>query len=257
MAFSDRDRAFGAGERSFGIWCSILDSGAAEILGASGFDWCCVDMQHGLGSDVNLVPLLQALDVTGTRAFVRPAWNQAPSIMKALDCGARGIIVPMVNSAAEAQAASAACRYPPDGFRSWGPSRELMRSPHLSPGRSNDEVTCLVMIETAEAVEQLDDILAVPGVDGVFVGPSDLAISIGVDPHEMLASPEHARLIGRILTRCQAREVITGIYCGSTEKALRWRDLGFQMLAVASDIELLGSAAAGALQAVRPAMAPQ
>jgi 4-hydroxy-2-oxoheptanedioate aldolase len=236
------------GQPTVGGWCSMPCAIAAELLGVAGFDWVVLDAQHGLIGYEDLTVMLPALANAGVPAIVRVPWNDPSAIMKALDAGAQGVIVPMVNSAEEAKAATEACRFPPHGIRSWGPVRPSLYAPDYSPETANQQVVCAVMIETVEAVSKIDEILAVPGVDAVFVGPSDLAVSAGFLPTADPIEPEHARLIGSILKASQGRDIVAGIACGSAELARRWRDDGFRMLALPSDIALLSAAAARLLQ---------
>lgn len=233
-----------------GGWCVVPSAFSAELMGRSGFDWVCVDTQHGLiGYDLMTV-MLQALAITGTPAFVRVPWNNPADIMKALDAGAQGLIVPMVNSAAEAGQAVAACRYPPDGYRSWGPIRAALGVDGYGPATANRRTVLAVMIETAAGLRNVDEILSVPGVDAVYVGPSDLAVSHGLAPNPNAEDPEHARLIERILEACQRHGVVPGIHCGSAETALRWRERGFRMLNVNSDGVFLRQGATAVVKAL-------
>lgn len=230
---------FESGRPTIGGWCVIPSPFAAELMGRVGFDWVCIDMQHGLVGYDALVPMLQALATTGTPAFVRVPWNQPDHVMKALDAGANGVVVPMVNSAADARVAVGACRYPPDGYRSWGPIRAAFASGDFDPAWANRDVFCAVMIETAAALDDVDDILAVPGVDAVYVGPQDLAVSSGLAPDPNVTRSEHAALVLRIRDACLRHGVVAGIHCGSVEAARRWRDEGFRMLNVNSDAVFL------------------
>jgi len=225
-----------AGEPTLGAWCTIPSTWTAEVAARSGHDWVCVDTQHGLiGYDV-MLPMLQAISAGGVPSLVRVPWNEPGAIMKALDAGAGGVIVPMVNSAAEAQAAVAAMRYPPEGMRSMGPVRA--RDVDANWRRP----LCIVMIETVPAVEQADRILGVAGIDAVFVGPNDLAVSAGLDSSYEGRHPEHRRLIEAIATAARKAGVAAGIMCGSPEVARQWHEVGFVMLALQSDTRLLGDA---------------
>ncbi|MDQ6876442.1 MAG: aldolase/citrate lyase family protein [Candidatus Dormibacteraeota bacterium] len=225
-----------AGDPTFGAWCTIPSTWTAELAARSGHDWVCIDTQHGLIGYELMLPMLQAISAGGAPSFVRVPWNEPGTIMKALDAGAGGVIVPMVNSVEEAKSAVGACRYSPDGFRSMGPIRaRVVDGDWRLP-------ICVVMIETVQAVERVDEILAVPGIDAVFVGPSDLAISAGVDSSYDGRDPEHRRLIETILRSCQAHGVTAGIMCGSPEVAIQWHTAGFQMLALGSDSTLLADA---------------
>jgi len=225
-----------AGEPTLGAWCTIPSTWTAEVAARSGHDWVCIDTQHGLiGYDV-MLPMLQAISAGGVPSLVRVPWNEPGAIMKALDAGAGGVIVPMVNSAAEAQAAVAAMRYPPEGMRSMGPVRA--RDVDANWRRP----LCIVMIETVPAVEQADRILGVSGIDAVFVGPNDLAVSAGLDSSYEGRHPEHRRLIEAIATAARKAGVAAGIMCGSPEVARQWHEVGFVMLALQSDTRLLRDA---------------
>jgi 4-hydroxy-2-oxoheptanedioate aldolase len=238
-----------AGQPSIGGWCVMPGSFTAEVMARAGFDWVCIDLQHGLIGYHEMLPMLQAVALAGLPSIVRVPWNEPVSIMKALDAGAGGVIVPMVNSVAEAEAAVGACRYPPDGVRSWGPTRAALGVPDFSPELANRSVVCAVMVETVQALEHLGEIVAVPGVDAVYIGPSDFAISMGFAPRS--DQPEHRRLLETVPEVCREYGVAAGIACGSPELFARWRQAGYTMLSVPSDMVLLRQAAAAMLNTVR------
>ena len=244
-------------EVTLGGWCAIPSSFSAELMGRAGFDWVCIDMQHGLIGYDAMVPMLQALAITQTPAFVRVPWNEPDTIMKALDAGAAGVIVPMVASPDEAAKAVGACRYPPVGYRSWGPIRAALGITAFSPDSANENVVCAVMVETKEAVGSLEQILAVPGIDAVFVGPSDLALSNGLFPSPTIQNPEYQRQMEAIIAVCRRHQTVTGIYCVDAPTAVRWRDAGFQMLALKSDALLLRHAADELLYILRSPGSPK
>lgn len=239
------------GETTLGGWCVIPSPFSSELIGRAGFDWVCIDTQHGLIGYDGMLPMLQAVSATGTPAFVRVRWNEPAEIMKALDAGAQGVIVPLVNSADDAREAVGACRYPPQGHRSWGPTRAALQVSGYGTESANRAVVCVVMIETPEAVAALDEILTVPGVDGVFVGPNDLAVTHGMKPDATASAPEHRRLIETILAACDRHHLIAGIQCGGPETGIRWRDAGFRMLSVDNDALFVRTRAAQVLEAVR------
>ena len=234
---------------AIGGWCVIPGSFTAEIMASAGFDWVCVDVQHGLIGYQEMLVMLQAVAVVGVPSIVRVPWNDPGWIMKALDAGAAGVIVPMVNSPAEAAAAVGACRYPPDGYRSWGPTRASLGVPDYSPELANRSVICAVMVETVAALEQLAEIVSVPGVDAVFIGPSDFALSMGFGPRT--DEPEHRRLLEGVPAVCRDHGVVAGIACGSAELLARWRQAGYTMLAAPSDLVTLRRATAEVLDSVR------
>jgi 4-hydroxy-2-oxoheptanedioate aldolase len=240
-----------SGRVTVGGWCVIPSAFSAELMGRSGFDWVCVDAQHGVVGYDQMALMLQALAITGTPAFVRVPWNDPAEIMKALDAGAQGVIVPMVNSAEEARRAVGAGRYPPDGYRSWGPVRAALGVDGYSPASANRRTIVAIMIETPGGVEAADEILSVPGVDALYVGPNDLALSHGLSPSATVESAEHARLIEGVLAGCQRRGVTAGIHCGSVEVARRWREAGFRMLNVNSDAVLMRQGAAAVVKGLR------
>lgn len=230
-----RDR-WKAGEATFGAWCTIPSPWTAELAARSGHDWVCIDTQHGLIGYDAMLPMLQAVGATGVTSLVRVSWNEPGAIMKALDAGAGGVIVPMVNSVDEARRAAGACRYPPDGYRSMGPIRaRVVNDGWRLP-------LCVVMIETVDAVNHAGEILAVPGIDAVFIGPNDLAVSAGLDSGYEGRHPEHRRLILSVLDAARSHGVTAGIMCGAPGVARQWSDAGFQMLALQSDSQLLAGA---------------
>jgi 4-hydroxy-2-oxoheptanedioate aldolase len=245
-----RDR-WAVGTVTLGGWCSIGNSFSAELMGRAGFDWVCVDQQHGLIGPDALIPMIQALGLTATPAFVRVPWNEPAGIMRALDMGAQGVIVPLVNSAADAVAAVAAARYAPLGERSWGPARPLQEITDYSPALGNRRVIVAAQIETVEAIRNVDTILSVPGIDAAFVGPSDLALSAGWEPTLSPTRDEHRQLILEVLAAAHRHGIPAGVYCGGLEMAVAWRQAGFEMLAVSSDSLLLKGGAADVLRSLR------
>src|SRR5262245_17804726 len=234
-----------------GGWCMISSPFAAEVLSAAGCDWLCIDLQHGLIDEDAMRSMVQAAAIRATPVLVRVPWNEPGAIMRALDAGAEGVIVPMVNTVDEARAAAGASRYPPLGFRSWGPLRSGMAQPGFNPALGNEQTLCIVMIETREAVEAVDEILEVPGVDGVFVGPNDLAISHAGDNAGAGTSELDVEMIERVADACARRGLVAGISCTSPEDARRWAQSGYSLLGLPSDAGLLGDAMVAQLAAAR------
>jgi 4-hydroxy-2-oxoheptanedioate aldolase len=223
----------------------------AEIAGHTGFDWVCIDAQHGpMGTDTMLA-MLQVLTLTGTPTFVRTPWHDPGLIMKVLDGGAVGVIVPMGSTASEAAAAAAACRYPPRGIRSMGPSRAQFLTPCYSARVGDSIALCVPMIETLEGVENVERIVEVPGVDGIFIGPGDLSLAEGYPPALAISAPDHVDRVMRVLEAYLRRRVVPGIYSGDVEITARWRAAGFRMLALLCDSHLLASMPRQLLSAVR------
>jgi 4-hydroxy-2-oxoheptanedioate aldolase len=244
------------GGMTVGGWCVVPSAFSAELMGRIGFDWVCIDAQHGLVGYDQMALMLQALSITGTPAFVRVPWNAPGDLMKALDAGAQGVIVPMVNSAEEARQAVRASRYPPEGFRSWGPIRAALGVDGYSPAVGNRRVVVAVMIETAAGVAAADEILSVPGVDAVYVGPNDLAITHGMATSADAFGDEHAAIVEGILAACLRHGVVPGIHCGSIDTARRWRERGFRMVNVTSDAIFMRTSAAAVTRALTEQPAP-
>jgi 4-hydroxy-2-oxoheptanedioate aldolase len=223
---------------------------ATEVVSAAGCDWVCIDLQHGLAGEETMRLMVQAAAIRNTPVVVRVPWNEPGSIMRALDAGAEGVIVPMVNTAEEARRAAAATLYPPLGIRSWGPVRSTMAQPGFNPSVGNEQSVCLVMIETVEAVANLDAILDVPGVHGAFVGPNDLAISHSGSGDGAGRSPRDIEMIEEIGRACAARGIVAGTVC-SADDVPRWHGMGFAFLGLQSDAALLSRAMADELAAAR------
>jgi 4-hydroxy-2-oxoheptanedioate aldolase len=244
-----------AGQPAYGTVIAVPSPFVTELIVAAGFDWLCIDCQHGLITDRDVVGILQAADPATT--FVRVAWNRPELIMRALDAGADGVIVPMVNSVAEAEAAADACRYPPAGHRSFGPTRAAVKVGDFTPVSANRRVMCAVMIETLEAAEHADEILAVEGVDAVWVGPWDLSLSASGGLEAPGETDRDVELIGSVLKSCLKHGVIPGISVATPEQARYWRDTGFTMVAVLSDYRMLAGAARTILDATSQGVAQE
>lgn len=231
-------RRFEAGEVSFGGWCVTPTPFNAELLATEGCDYVCVDCQHGLVEFDAMWPMLQALRFADTAAVVRIPVNAPQWPGRALDAGADAVIVPMVNTREEAERAAAACRYAPDGNRSFGPVRAGMLLGD-DPATVNREVMCLVMIETIGAVEAAEEICATPGVDGVYVGPADLAVSMGVPLAKMFEDPAHVDAIDHVRRTCEQHGILPGIHTGGAATARRLAAQGFRMCTLSTDAALL------------------
>ena len=229
----------------------VPSSVSAEVFAHAGFDWLCIDMQHGLIDYQAAVTMLQAISTTGAVPIVRVPWNEPGIIMKTLDAGAYGVIIPMVNSREEAQAAASACRYAPRGARSYGPGRAVLYAgPDYFPA-ADDEVCCVVMIETKQALEDLDNILSVPGIDAAYIGPSDLSVSLGLRPGYDHDDAVFVRAIDAVLDACRRYDVIPGVHAGNVNVARKRIDQGFLMVEMCDDYGTLARGAAATLRALR------
>ena len=151
----------------------------AELAAAAGYDYVCVDLQHGLSDEATMVSMFQATQAAGAVPLARLAWNEPWLIMRALDLGAVGVILPLIDNAVEARRAVESCRYPPVGKRSYGPVRAELVMGSAAPDELGGDALCFAMIETREGIENLDEIAATPGLDGLYIGPSDLSIALG------------------------------------------------------------------------------
>ena len=238
---------------SLGCWCKMASPVVAEVVAQSGFDWICIDMQHAYMGFETLVNMLAVVTPHETPSIVRVPWNEPGDIMRVLDAGAVGIIVPVVNTVAEVEGVVRACRYPPDGYRSMATPTRLFRHgfERFTPSRANEAVLAGVMLETAHAYERIDEIAAVAGLDLVFVGPEDLALSSGLDASVELDAGKLHKMISDIHSACRRHGVISGIFCGGIDQAVQWRNVGFNMLALHTDAALLAASARDMLSAVR------
>jgi 4-hydroxy-2-oxoheptanedioate aldolase len=237
------------GINCLGGWVAIPNAFAAEVYAAQGWDCVTIDMQHG-ASDINdIVPILQAIQSSGSNAtpMVRVPWNDPAHIMRVLDAGAMGIICPMINTKAEAEALVRASRYPPLGERSFGPFRASQYGADYAQ-KSNDEILLFAMIETRQAVSNLEEILSVKGINGVYVGPSDLSFSMGKPPTLDPSDKEVLTAIDIIVKTTRKWGHIAGVHTDGPATALRRFEAGFQMCTLLNDVRLL---AAGAQQMIR------
>jgi 4-hydroxy-2-oxoheptanedioate aldolase len=227
--------ALAEGRPSFGGWSTMGDSVSAELMGGAGFDWVIVDTQHGSVTGSDLVRVIQALALGGTPAVVRVPWTDEATIMRALDVGATGVIVPMVNSPEDAAAAASAMRYPPDGIRSMGPTRGAF----VSTAAANADVVLLVMVETAEALDRVDEIAAVPGVDGIFVGPVDLALSLGLPLDWTGTHPDVLAAMDTIVAAADKAGVFVGTVSSGAAHAKDLVGRGVKFVSLGADVGYL------------------
>jgi len=227
-----------AGQSTLGLWCSAANAALGEYAATVDTDFILWDQQHGLVTDADLAPCFRSVLGTGVAPVARVAANDLTLIGRALDAGAFGVVVPLVNTAAEAEAAARACRYPPDGERSFGPNRVAIVMGGLDP-RKLGEVACIVMVETATGLANVEAIAATPGVDAILIGPSDLAIGLGLAPDDRGA--KHAAAVKHVADVCRAQGIASGIVLGDGATARKHIDLGFQFINVTTDIGLIVS----------------
>ena len=239
------------GQPAFGVWLSACSPFLTEHLAAVGFDWLLVDAEHSAVDLQTMVQMFQAISHGETMPLARVPWNDPVHIKRVLDSGAYGVVVPWVNSRAEAEAAVAACRYPPEGTRGFGPWRAALYGGRDYVRHANQEIACIIQIETVAAVECVDDILSVPGVDAVMIGPTDLAMDMGLPPKADHPDPRHKALCQKVLESCQRNGVVPGIFTSGPDEAARRAAEGWRFLPVGSDIQFVLEAAIAARRRVR------
>ena len=234
-------------------WLTIPSSFAAETMAHQGWDTLTIDMQHGMIDDAALVPMLQAISTTDTVPIVRVPWLEPGIVMRALDAGAYGVICPMVNTREDAQKLVAYTHYPPRGTRSFGPLRAVLYAGADYVQHANDTIVTFAMIETAEALDNLDDILSVEGLDAIYIGPSDLSLALGCKPTFDDLEPKAFEAVEHILARAKAHGVVAGIHNGTPEAALKRIAKGFQFVTIGSDARLMADGAQQVISAMRAA----
>ena len=233
-------------------WLAIPSGFSAEVMAQAGWDSVTVDLQHGVQDYQTMVACFQAMQSHPVTPMVRVPWNEPGIIGKVLDAGAYGVICPMVNNKAEAEAFVAASRYPPVGKRSNGPIRAGIYGVSTSYQKTaNDEVLCIPMIETQQALDNLGGILSVPGIDAIYVGPSDLGFSMGLEPKLDREEPQILDIYARLTRETRERGIRAGIHCATAAYARRAIGMGFNMVTINNDSGLMLGAAKAALDAVR------
>lgn len=232
-----------------GAWVSFRDPAVVDTLAAEGFDWICIDGQHGGPETSGLQTLIEAAHLFDVPSIVRVPGHETGTLGRVLDAGAGGIIFPTVENPATAATLVAATRFAPRGKRSYGPTRRSPRYPKPVPGSLQDDALCILMIETAEGLANLDAILATRP-DAIFVGPYDLSLSLGVSLEELTGEGPDG-ILADIARRCTAAGVVPGIYTGEPALSERMIVLGFRFMPTASDTGLLAVAARDAVDASR------
>src|SRR5215470_2296137 len=232
-------------------WLGIPSSFSAEVMASMGWDSLVVDMQHGMIDYQMMVTMLQGISTTNVTPLVRVPWNDPAHIQKALDAGAYGIVCPMINNRAEAEKFVGSCRYAPLGYRSSGPIRAALYGGADYHAKANDIVVAFGMIETAEAIDKLDEILSVKGLDAVYIGPSDLSISYGHPPGGDKPDGWMMDALNKVLEACKRHGVKPGIHCLAPSYAKKMIDIGFMFVTVGGDARFLTAAAQAAVQEMR------
>lgn len=232
-------------------WLAIPSGYSAEILGHQGYDAVTVDLQHGMIDFASALAMLQAISSTPAVPLVRVSDDTPAQIMRLLDAGAYGIICPMISTPEQAQRFVSACRYPPQGTRSFGPARGLLYGGADYPAHANKEILTLAMIETREGLANLDAILATDGLDGVFIGPNDLSLTLTGAASAESTHPDMLAAVERVVSRCREKNKIAGIFCTSGAAAARRIAEGFSFVTPANDVMQLGRASREAVALAR------
>ena len=233
-------------------WLGSPDSFIVETMANSGFDAIVLDMQHGMGIGPDrAVIALQTISTTDVTPLVRVPWNDPIYIQYVLDAGAYGVIVPMVNSRAEAEKAAGACKYFPMGYRSNGANRARFYAGSDYFANANKDILCFVMIETTQAIENLEEIATTPGVDGFYIGPSDLAITMGLEPKLDHDAPQHIEAVQKIVDTAKKHGLMAGIHTTGPEEVIRRYKQGFNLCPLGSDGGFVGAGARKAVADLR------
>ena len=240
-----------SGKQALNGWCQLPHSMSAEVMAHQGWDSVTIDLQHSAVGEADAITMLQAISTTDTVPMVRTPWNEPGVIMRLLDAGAYGVICPMVNNRAEAEAFVAACRYPPDGIRSNGPYRGLLYGGSDYQSHANTEIITLGMIETQEAMANLDEIASTPGLDGLYIGPSDLAMAHGEAPVLDHFEGPIVPLIARIREAAHAAGKVAGLHGATAKYAIRMLSEGFDLVTPTSDIRLVAEGSARMVTEIR------
>jgi 4-hydroxy-2-oxoheptanedioate aldolase len=238
-------------ETIVGYWISSDNPPATERIAAAGYDYLCIDLQHGLLDYAGALAGVMAAELGGAAAVVRVPANDPARIGQALDTGARAVIVPLVDTAEQAASAASACRYPPEGVRSYGPMRSALRI-GTDLRRADQQVACIVMIETRAGLANVREICATPGVDAVYVGPSDLSIAIGgVNPQIAREMAEYGEALATIRDAAGEAGIAAGLHVNDGPAGRRALAEGFDFVSISNDLNHISELAAAHLDSCR------
>jgi 4-hydroxy-2-oxoheptanedioate aldolase len=232
-------------------WLTVPSSVSAETMAHQGYDSLTIDMQHGLIDYQSMLTMLQAISTTPTVPIVRVPWLEAGILMKALDAGAYGVICPMINTRTDAEKLVAWTHYAPRGTRSFGPTRASLYGGADYAQHADDTIVTFAMIETAQALDNLDSILSVEGLNAIYIGPSDLSLALGGKPTFEDHEPRVAKAIDHILERAKAHGIHAGVHNGTPKSALARIAKGFDFVSLGSDALLMASGSQQLLSAMR------
>lgn len=248
-----------AGEAVVGSWLGIPSAVSARFMAQLGFDYLCVDMEHQPIDIETASAMFAAIANAGVTAVARVPWNTAENIKRVLDCGAQGIVVPMVNTREEAEAAVAAAKYPPQGIRSVGGALHAMNfgtDPATYYARANDEILVVLQTESPQGVANAEEIYSVPGVDAVFIGPNDLLCQMGKEPKMETDDRQFVEALAHVVRTANKHGIAPGIHTANHEACSRRIGEGFRFMAVASDARLMVAGAQAELKKIERGGAP-
>jgi 4-hydroxy-2-oxoheptanedioate aldolase len=233
-----------AGKPALNCWITLPGTLAAEMLAHQGWDSLTVDLQHGGSDFVSMCAMFAAISTTDTVPLMRVSWNTPGDVMRALDAGAYGVICPNIDSVEECQRFVGACHYPPEGYRSFGPKRGLLYGGPDYVHHANKTILAMIQIETAKGLQNVDDIARVPGLDMLYVGPSDLGLALGREARQNQTDPVVMEAVDKILQSAKRAGIKAGMHCTSAEYAGAMIEKGFDFVTVISDENLLARGAA-------------
>jgi 4-hydroxy-2-oxoheptanedioate aldolase len=234
-------------------WLTLGSVAAAEVMSRQAWDSLTIDMQHGLADFDTAVNMLRAISSSDVTPMVRVPWLDPALIMRMLDAGTYGVICPMINTRAQCEEFVACCRYAPQGARSFGPTRAPLYAGDDYWKHANETVLTFAMVETRQAVEAVDEIVSVPGLDGVYIGPSDLSLTLGLDPNSGLDHPDLLAAVDKIHAAAQRAGKFTVMHCNPIDYAGRMQARGFSLRTVSNDTRLLAMASQELLRQLKPA----
>lgn len=232
-------------------WLSLEGPSSAELMARAGFDAVVLDLQHGAATLDGAAEIFRAVALTDALPFARVPWNDPAGLMRVLDLGARGVICPMIGSRAEAEALVTSCRYPPDGIRSYGPVRAAFGQGREQVETAKDAILLFAMIETADGLAHLEEIASTPGLHGLFVGPADLSLAMGLDTFADLSDPRLLDALDAIVDAAGRNGIVAGIHAPSSRRAAEMAARGFRLISCAVDADLLRTAAEIAVKETR------
>jgi 4-hydroxy-2-oxoheptanedioate aldolase len=248
VAHKGLEAAWSASRCAFGGWVTTSAQVWSEAYGDAGYDYVAIDCQHTAVGEAEAAAMIRGLHAAPWAVFARVSCNDTALIGRLADAGADGVIIPMVSTAADAAAAVASCRYPPHGVRSFGPARAKFGS---SPKEFEDRVSCFAMVETAKGLDDIEEICAVPGLAGIYVGPADLSLGLGLDPWHAFDTDQLMEPVARIRQACDDAGLIFGIHAIGVEDAIRQASRGARLISMGMDVAIFAAAVSRDLAAVR------